>query len=337
MGRLESKLLFKRAASIDLHLHLDGAITSDIARKLAVLQHIDLPTENEEELKKLLTVSEECRDLNEFLECFSLPLKLLQTTAGIREAVRLVSERLSKQDLVYAEIRFAPQLHTERGLTQEDAVHAALEGLKETDLHVNLILCCMRGGEEHKNMETVNLAEKYLVTDGGVVAVDLAGAEGLFPTKDYERLFLKAREAKVPFTIHAGEAAGAESVRDAIAFGASRIGHGVRIIESEEVMNLVKEKGIYLEMCPTSNLQTHAVESLSDYPLLTYMEAGIQVTVNTDDPGIEGTNLTREFSLLEENGLTGTQEQKLLENAIEAAFTSEEVKKELRKELLATD
>ena len=178
---------------IELHLHLDGAVTTDIARKLAKIQGIPLP-QDDSELEKQLTVPNDCENLNDFLKCFALPLSFMQTKEGLSEAVRLVSENIRSQGVVYAEIRFAPQLHTEKGMTQEDAVKAALKGISETELKVNLILCCMRGeGNEAANDETVELAKKYLVKDGGVVAIDLAGAEALFPTEKYRELFKKAK------------------------------------------------------------------------------------------------------------------------------------------------
>ena len=287
---------------IDLHLHLDGAITVDIAKKLAELQNMELPAEDDAELKKLLTVSPDCKSLTEFLECFELPGTLMQTPEGLSEAMYLVLEDCKASGDIYAEIRFAPQLHCSNGMTQEDAVLAALDGMKRSDLHANLILCCMRGdGNDEQNMETIELAKKYLVEDGGVVAVDLAGAEALFPTDHYRGLFSKAKEYNIPFTIHAGEAAGAESVRLAVEFGASRIGHGVRIFEDPGVMELIQQKGIYLEMCPTSNSQTCAIEDMSKYPMKDYMKYGIRVTLNTDDPAIEGTDISREYAYITDN------------------------------------
>lgn len=320
---------------IDLHLHLDGAITSDIAKKLAALQNIKLPAENDEQLKKLLTVPDTCTSLNDFLKCFALPDALMMTQEGISEAVYLVAENIRQQGVIYAEIRFAPQNHTEKGMSQEEAVQAALEGLKRTELKANIILCCMRGeGNEAANYETLELTKKYLVEDGGVTGMDLAGAEALYPTSKYAALFDKAREYGIPFTIHAGEAAGAESVRCAIEYGAERIGHGVRIREDDSVCELVKNKGIFLEMCPTSNRQTHAVENMKDYPFIKYLNEGIKVTLNTDDMAIEGITLAEEFRYIEnEFGLTSEQKKIILNNAVDAAFTSATVKEELKKEL----
>lgn len=292
---------------IDLNLHLDGAITMNIAKQLAVLQNITLPTNNDTELEELLSVSDDCESLNDFLKYFELPLTLLQTPEGLSESVRLVGDNIASQGVIYAEIRYAPQLHCDNGMTQEDAVKAALDGLKKTKLKANLILCLMRGdGNEEANEETLELAKKYLVEDGGVVAIDLSGAEALFNTMKYKEIFTKAKEQNIPFTIHAGEADGAFSVQNAIEYGALRIGHGVRIYEDPNVVNLVKDNGIYLEMCPTSNRQTHAFEDMSKYPFMDYLEQGIKVTLNTDDMGVERTTLANEYRYMEENhGLTG--------------------------------
>ena len=319
---------------IDLHVHLDGALTVEIARQLGRLRGIALP-EEDKDLERLLTVPDSCRSLNDFLNCFVLPQTLLQTEEGIREAVRLVAENMRSQGVVYAEIRFAPQLHRALGMTQEEAVRAALKGLEETKLKANLILCCFRWYDnEEANEETVELAKKYLVEDGGVVALDLAGAEARFPTADYRDLFAKAGRLGIPFTIHAGEADGAQSVKQALEFGASRIGHGVRSYEDPAVVAELKEKGIPLEMCPTSNRLTHAVENMEDYPFMEYLNEGLKVTLNTDDMGIEGTTLAKEFRYMEETfGLTAEQERQLLENAVDAAFTTDEVKRQLRAEL----
>ncbi|MCQ2590381.1 MAG: hypothetical protein MJ179_08150, partial [Treponema sp.] len=195
---------------IDLHCHLDGSITLDIAKKLGELQNIELPAKSDEALLKKLSVPEDCESLNDFLQCFGLPLRLLQTKEGIAEAVRLVQENCKSQGLMYLEIRFAPQLHQIQGLTQEEVILSALEGLKQSDLHTNLILCLMRSDHnQDENLKTVKLAKKYLVKDEGVVAIDLAGAEGLFKTADFEKEFALASELGVPFTIHAGEADGA--------------------------------------------------------------------------------------------------------------------------------
>lgn len=333
IGREEMKPI---SQYIDLHLHLDGAITPEIAKKLAQLQGITLPAQDDDALRAMLTVPADCTSLNDFLSCFALPDSLMQTAEGLREAVRLVMDDAMSRGVIYAELRFAPQLHTDGGMTQEEAVLGALDGLKQSQLKGNLILCCMRGADTaDANFETLELAKKYLTEDGGVVAIDLAGAEALFPTKDYRALFARAKEYGVPFTIHAGEADGADSIRDAIGFGASRIGHGVRCYEDPALTELVIERGIPLEMCPTSNRQTHAVENMQDYPFMDYLNNGVKVTLNTDDPAIEGVTLAGEYRYMEETfGLTEAQKRILLKNAVDAAFTAESVKADLLKRLL---
>lgn len=320
---------------IDLHIHLDGAITLDIAKKLAALQNIELPSTDNAELEKLLTVPEDCKNLNDFLTCFALPCSLMQTYEGLSEAAYLVAEDMRAQGVIYGEIRYAPQLHTENGMTQEDAIKAVLEGVSKSGLKANIILCCMRGeGNEEANLETVELAKKYLVEDGGVVAIDIAGAEALYPTANYKDLFARAKEYGIPFTIHAGEADGAESVRLAIEYGAKRIGHGVRSYEDEAVLKLIRDNGIFLEMCPTSNRQTVAVEDMSKYPFMNYLNQGIRVTLNTDDPAIEGTDLGKEFRYMEKTfGMTAEQEKIILANSVDAAFTTDSVKAQLREQL----
>lgn len=320
---------------IDLHMHLDGAITARIAKQLAALQHIALPTTDEKELEQLVTVPKDCASLNDFLSCFSLPLSLLQTGEGLRKAAYLVAEDMKAHGVIYGEIRFAPQLHTRKGMTQREAVQAVLDGLKRSTLKTNIILCCMRdAADPEENPETLELAKQFLVEDGGVVALDLAGAEALYPAENFRELFTKAKEYGLPLTVHAGEAAGAENIRFAVEHGARRIGHGTRAYEDASVLALLREKGIFLEMCPTSNRQTMAVPNMEKYPFMDYLKQGIRVTLNTDDPAIEGTTIADEFRYMEETfGLSTGQEKILLSNSVDAAFTGEAVKAELRRVL----
>ncbi len=313
----------------ELHLHLDGAITPKIAKKLAALQRIPLLYEGEQ-LDKVLSVGEDCRSLNEFLKCFDLPLQLLQTREGISEAVYLVQEELKAEGLFYAELRFAPQLHCQKGLSQVQVIEAALDGLKRSTLPCNLILCCMRGdGNEKANEETVELAGEYvkkrILPDGkngyGVAAMDLAGAEALYPTYKYKELFKKAVDRGIPFTIHAGEAGGAGEVACAIEMGASRIGHGVRSYEDPAVVRMIREKGITLEMCPTSNRITKAISDMKKYPIKEYLNQGIKVAVCTDDMAICRTELKKEFDYLKAiMGLTEDEKDQIIKNTKMGAF-----------------
>lgn len=319
---------------IDLHLHLDGAITLPIAKRLAQLQNQTLPASSDEELAQLLSIPKSCEDLNEYLKRFDLPISLLQTKESISEAVFLVSEQLRRENVIYAELRFAPQSFTAGGLTQREVVEAALAGLARTSFCGNLILCAMRGsGREAANEETLRLTKEYLVTHGGVVAFDIAGAEGLFPTSDYRELFALAAKLDVPFTLHAGEAAGADSVRCAIDMGARRIGHGVRSFEDEALLELLRARQIPLEICPTSNRQTHAVADMRDYPLADFVKKGLCVTINTDNPAISSTTIVEEFAYAQTLGVPFEQEQRMLLSAADAAFTDEATKQRLKYQL----
>ena len=314
----------KKYALIDLHLHLDGSMSLECARSLAAKQGMDLP--DDAELLTRLRVSDDCHDLNEYLERFALPLSLLQTADAISESVQRLSNELDESGLVYAEIRFAPQLHLQRGLTQEEVVQAALAGLARGRLNASLILCCMRGAENREeNRETVRLVGKYL--GKGVCAVDLAGAEALFPNENFLDILEYARSLSLPMTLHAGEALGADSVLSAIALGANRIGHGVRSIENPEALALLARKQIALELCPTSNMNTRVFETLSDYPIRTLLNAGIMITINTDNISVSATSLQREYQIIADTfSLTEEELSALAINSARATFLDGQAK-----------
>ena len=331
-GQTNDVLTAEDYSIIDLHLHLDGSISLDSARELAQMQAISLP-ESDEELQLLLQVDEDCKDLNEYLEKFDLTVSLLQTKEAISTAVYNLESELEDLGLLYAEIRFAPQLHTQNGLTQAEIVEAAIDGMNRCDFRSNLILCCMRGDDNHEqNLETVYVAKEYL--GKGVAAIDIAGAEALYPTENFEDLFRLAAQLEIPYTIHAGEADGPASVYNAISFGTKRIGHGVRSAEDKELIKILAEEGVALELCPTSNLNTNIFESLSDYPLVELMDAGVRVTINSDNMVVSATNVPKEFQkLIDTFDLTEEQLQTLAQNAIEASFADTETKDWLFSEL----
>ena len=313
---------------IDLHLHFDGSLLPRTVLELAQEQGILLPAKEPDELKLFLTAPENCKSLNEYLEKFDLPLKVLQTREAIRKAMYILVSSLKEQGMLYAEIRFAPQLHTKKGLSQERVVQAALLGMQEalagSFFRCKLILCCMRGADNREeNLLTVRTAAAFL--GRGVAALDLAGAEALYPTEEFAEVFSLARELGVPFTIHAGEADGPESIEAALSFGASRIGHGVRAAEKPELLERLREQRIPLEMCPSSNVQTKAVPSLSRHPVLEFLRQGLCVTVNTDNMTVSDTTIEKEFGLLSrELGMTAEERKKLLLNAADAAFLMSE-------------
>lgn len=304
---------------IDLHLHLDGSLTPAYVISQAKKQGLDLPVWEEKELVKYMTAPADCRDLNEYLEKFDLPCSVMQTEDALTEAVRDVCRQMETQGMKYVEIRFAPQLHTKKGLTQRQVTEAAIKGLPQgKGLEAKLILCCMRmENNEKENMETIRMAEEYL--GKGVAAADLAGAEAIFPTKSFEPVFRMAREAGVPFTIHAGEADGPKSIWTALKFGAKRIGHGVRCLEDETLVEYLREHRIPLEVCPTSNFQTKAVKG--EYPLKKMLEKGLCVTLNTDNTTVSGTTLEKEFEVARTRlGVTEEELEILKANAEKARF-----------------
>lgn len=324
---------------IDLHLHLDGSLTPDDIIELAEIQNYTLPTKDPLELRKLLSFSGKERTLKHYLTYFDLPLAVLQSKETIERAVELMVTRLYKSGMVYAEIRFAPLLHTSCGLTIDEVTESAIKGLKkgigESKFMAQLILCCMRNkGTETQNEKTVLAVSKYL--GKGVCALDLAGDEEGFTYEKYAPLFDKARALSLPFTVHAGERGGADCVETAVKFGAKRIGHGVRMIESERVMNEVKNRGIGIEMCPTSNYQTGAIEDMKDYPIKEYLDRGILVTVNTDSTVVSNTSINKEFEFLKDNcNFTVEDKVKTLMNAVNIAFLPDCYKDVVRNRIIS--
>lgn len=310
---------------IDLHLHLDGSLSPQLARELAEMDQVPLP----EHLEAALRAPENCQSLNDYLGCFELPVALLQTARALNYAAYSLCCRLADQGLLYGEIRFAPQLHTRLGLSQYRAAEAVCLGLararrERPQFRAQAILCCMRGAEPDANRLTIQLARELL--GKGVCGADLAGAEALFPTQSYEELFATAAELGVPFTIHAGEAAGPESIRAALGFGARRIGHGVRALEDPALVLELAARQIPLELCFTSNLQTKAVAGAEAFPLREFLHRGLAVTVNTDNMTVSGTTLQREYQKLL---ITPEELDILMENAVKAAFLDSKGKRAL--------
>ena len=331
-GMTHEEVNAREYALIDLHLHLDGSLSLASVRELAAMQGIAI-SQSDEDLKTKLQVSADCKDLNEYLEKFDFTLALLQTKEALSTAAYNLEKELKDLGMLYAEIRFAPQLHMLKGLTQAEIVEAAIEGMNRCDFRSNLILCCMRGDDNHEqNLETVRVAKEYL--GKGVAAIDIAGAEALYPTENFEDLFLLAKELGVPYTIHAGEADGPSSVYCALDYGAKRIGHGVRSVEDKELMKRLEKEKIALELCPTSNLNTNIFDSMKAYPLRELMQAGIKVTINSDNMMVSGTDVRTELQkLIDTFGLNKAQLKTLVQNAVDASFADEKTKRWMNAEV----
>lgn len=320
---MENKLIekLKVMPKVELHMHLDGSIPiSYVIKKYNITK---------EEIKSKMIADEKCKNLNDYLTKFDYPISIMQTKEELQDIMIQLLNELKEQNVVYVEIRFAPQFHTNKGLSQEEVIKTVIDAKNIVDIKSNLILCVMRGKNNiDKNFETVNLAKKYL--GKGVCAIDLAGAEALFKTEEYKDIFKYAKEQNIPFTIHAGEADGIDSIKSAIDFGAKRIGHGVRAIESEKLMEYIKENSITLEVCPTSNIQTCICNSYSSHPLEKLYKYGILTTINTDNMTVSNTDLLNEYiNIIDNTSLTYADIEKMNKNSIKAAFLSIDEKNKL--------
>ena len=311
---------------IELHFHLDGSLNIDFVNEMLSEQGIFY---NREELKEKLEVQSECKSLAEYLEKFELPLRCLQKKEGLKRAAYELVRDASKEGVRYIEVRFAPMLSVQGGLDCGEVIASVVEGLhkaeKDYRVFASAIVCAMRHHSLEQNMEMLRAAKPFV--GKGVCALDLAGDEAAFPTKLFRELFMKANEWGIPFTIHSGECGSVDNIRDAIEFGAKRLGHGIALWKSSKLRELCKENGIGIEMCPTSNLQTKAVEDFEQYPLQKFLDEGLLVSIHTDNRTVSDTTLCRE-----EKYFTKEIVEKCTINAIQTAFASEEIKQQLMEE-----
>ncbi len=316
---------------IDLHLHLDGSMLPETAWDLAKQRGIKLPADDLASFRQFIVVTADCRSVNEYLKRFEMPLQLLQDKDALCRVTRELIGLLASQGLVYAEIRFAPQLHLREGLIQRDAIEAVLRGRAEglaanPGIGIGILLCAMSVGPEtvnmQQNLETVTLAPDYL--GKGVVGVDLAGAEGIVPLRNFAPVFALATTLGLPFTCHAGDSQGPDTVRDAMDFGAKRIGHGHHIADDEALCRRAVREGVTLEICPTSNIQCQSQPSYAAHPAKRLLDAGLRVTINTDNMILSGIDLDTEYDhCLNEMGFTRSDLLTMLHYSADAAFVSE--------------
>lgn len=320
----------KGLPKIDLHCHLDGSLPLDFLEKAAGEEKIF--SGNREELRALAEAPEDCGSLEEYLKRFSLPVACLQKARRLREAACGLLREAALENTVCLEARFAPSQHLEQGLSLDQAVESVLLGLKEGrekyGVEAPLILCVMRHQEEEMGFRILETAESFL--EKGVAALDLAGAEAAFPVERFARVFREAKRRGVPFTIHAGEAAGPESVRRAVELGAARIGHGLAAVQDRGLLRELAARGTVLELCPSSNLQTGAAEDWDSYPLEALRAEGVKVTVNTDNRTVTGTTMTRELGLAQKQlGLGKREIMQLCRWAAEGSFAGPKAKERL--------
>ena len=322
----------KSMPKIELHLHLDGSVLPRTLIEMAAEQGKELPTTAIEELSSLMRAPETCLDLNDYLRTFDVVLPYLQTAEALERVAYEVVDQCASDHVRYVEVRFAPQLHRLGGLSIDDVYEAVIRGMnrgeKQFGVIVRCIGICLRGHSEEQNMEVVEAAQAYL--HKGLVAVDLAGAEALYPPELYAPVFVRAQQLGIPITIHAGEAGGAQNIETSVLkLGATRIGHGVRLQEDSHLLQQMVERGIPLEFCPISNLQTKAVTAWELYPIVDYMNKGIKVTVNTDNLTVSHTSLTKELLTLQQQcGLTTEDIVQLQRNAVESIFLEQPAREE---------
>lgn len=315
----------------ELHLHLDGCLRPQTVADLADAQGIDLGVPRER-VGDVLIAPASCTSLVELLGYFVVPLKVLQTEEALERVTYELCEDVARENVRYVEIRFAPSLHTEEGLKLDAVIQAVLHGWEAGrrvfGLAGGIILCAMRHLPPEETLRVAEAGARYL--GQGVIGFDLAGDEANYSVMLHREPLLWAKEAGYNLTIHAGEAAGARSVRDAVeAVGARRIGHGTRSGEDPSLLPILAERNITLEMCPTSNLQTCAVPALAAHPLARFYHAGVPVTVNTDNRTVSQTSMTRELTVGSELGLSTSDLARVTLGALEAGFGEPGARQEL--------
>jgi adenosine deaminase len=279
----------------ELHQHLDGALRPSTAVELAAEAGIPLAPA---EAPSRLRAPERCRDQAELLTYFDLPIALLQRPEALRRAAAELVADLGADGIRYAEIRWAPRLHLEGGLGVADVIEAVAAGVADAGAGadvplVGLIVTAMRSHPPAANVELARVAARF---GSPIVGFDLAGPEAAYPAPPHAAAFRAAEEGGLSLTAHAGEVAGPERIREALAFGVRRIAHGVTAAADPSVMNLLRERDVTLDLCPTSNVQAGIVASLADHPLATLHRAGVSVTLNTDDRTVAGTTLSEEMA-----------------------------------------
>ena len=309
---------------VELHLHLDGSVSIDTAASLL--------EKNRAEVEKEMVANDKCLNLTEYLTKFDLPISIMQTRENLVKIASDLVDYLEGENVIYAEVRFAPIFHIKEGLKLNEVVEAVLEGLKSNEkVKTNLILCMMRGMDYDTNLSIINLASEYL--GKGVCAIDLAGDECKYPLDEYVSLFEIANIKGIPFTIHAGEAGSAIEVRKAIEIGTTRIGHGVHAVEDDYVLDLLKKRNVLLEVCPTSNVQTDVCKFYNEHPIRELYKKGVKVCVNTDNKTVSKVSISDEYVKLYQNFDFTIDDFKLMnKNALKSSFLKDEEKQELLKE-----
>lgn len=304
----------KQAPKVLLHDHLDGGLRPQTIIELAdELGYTDLPATEPEPLTEWMMQGANRKDLRLYLETFAHTVAVMQTSQSIERVARECAEDLAADGVVYAEVRFAPELHNQRGMGLDDAIEAVLAGFATgsagTDLTIRAICSAMR--DAHNSLAVAEAAVRW--RDRGVVAFDIAGAENGFPPDDHIRAFQYCQRENFHITVHAGEAYGPRSIWKAVQYcGSERLGHGIRIVEEIEsaensetnepklsrLAHFLRDRRIPLEICPTSNVNTGVFNSIADHPIDQLIHLGFRVTVNTDNRLMSGVSMSSELAAL---------------------------------------
>ncbi len=316
----------QKLPKVELHLHLDCSLSYDVVKKID-------PSVTEAEYSHEYVAPAKCTNLADFLTRAIKGIALMQTKEHIQLVVHDLFRQMAEDKMLYAEIRFAPLQHLEKGLTPYEVVatakQAMAEAIKQTGIEARLILCTLRHFTKEQSMETVKLVEQFKGTL--VTGFDIAADEAGFPIDNHAEAFNYAKEKSIFCTAHAGEAKGAESVWETLQyFGPSRIGHGVRSIEDKKLVEHLCKNKIHLEVCPACNVQIDIYDTYENHPIDKLYRAGVSLNVNTDTRTITKINLNTEYEKLQEVfGWTIHDFYNCNVNALKAAFIPEDLKKEL--------
>ncbi|HMA21556.1 MAG TPA: adenosine deaminase [Gemmatimonadaceae bacterium] len=287
----------RRIPKAELHCHLDGSVRPETLLELGHEYKVPMPRSSSEELRNFMLVSD-AKSLEDYLKRFEVTVSVMQTAEAIERIAYELGADAAADGVRYIEVRNAPILNSRGKLDMGEALEAQIHGLaraeKDHGIIARSIVCSLRQLPPETSLELAQLAVAY--KDKGVVAFDLAGGEAGFPASAHSDAFAYARKHNLAVTIHAGEGDGARSVRDAVhKCGANRLGHATRLIEDPELTQYVNDRRIGLEICLTSNVQTHAAKSYETHPLRQYFDRGMNLTLNTDNRLMSGTTLTDEY------------------------------------------
>ena len=311
---------------VELHLHLDCSLSYD------VVSQID-PSVTLEQYRTEFIAPAKCVDLAEFLARAPRSYPLMQTEEQLRLVTLDLFEQLRRDNVLYAELRFAPLLHTEKGLSARQVVAAVeaatAEAVRNTGIEARIILCTLRFYSTAQSLETVRLVEEFRGTY--VAGFDIAADRPGNVIDDHIPAFQYARNNGIPFTAHAGETRGAVIVWDTLQhFAPSRLGHGVRSVEDPSLVEHLRQQQIHLEVCPSCNVQTDIFDTYADHPIDRFYRAGIPVSVNTDARTLVNITLSQEYEKLHETFAWDTQDfYRCNRNALKAAFVPDDVRDRL--------